>query len=288
MPITNFLHKVFLRLAILPLVGLLYTIGWKKSVLAGNLAQTRLSPGPLFRARLYSHALLDLARLFFGRYESPLQIRAADAPKLKKLKSSSSLFLTAHFHNWELMGSWLTRQGVPLLSAARPLARPWAQSLIDTLRLRLSMNVIYRDIPRGALRHLAAGGCFALLWDQRVSRSDTAAPLFGIPVRLDPLPGFLLRHLDVPVIFGAFMPGGRIRLLELHRPRNPTPSSTDKVARRYHRVLETLVRKHPSYWYGLAHRRFLDAIPAVPGPGVSRETLVPPGLMVSRETKLPA
>jgi hypothetical protein len=45
-----------------------------------------------------------------------------------------------------------------------------------------------------------------------------------------------------------------------------------------------LIRKYPTYWYGMAHRRFLESPPVFPKRVVSRETSAGPGVMVSRET----
>jgi lauroyl/myristoyl acyltransferase len=136
-----------------------------------------------------------------------------------------------------------------------------AQSCLAFFRSRISSRTVEADIPRQALRHLDQGGCFALLWDQRVSRSTLKSPLFGIPLRMDPLPPFLIRHRDCPVWFGAILPDGTFRLLLLHPGAGPLPTSdpTGRIARRYHRVLELLIRRHPTWWYGLAHRRFLEA-----------------------------
>ena len=278
------------------------------------------------------------------------------------------------------MGAWMTRQNIPLVSAAKPMADTWSQRFLIRLRDRLGMKVVFVDIPRSALRHLNQGGCFALLWDQRVTRSDEAAALFGQTVDLDPLPHFLIRHIPVPVFFGVLLPGGRFRLIQIAAPRQPpadpsqsaapisrpaqsevqisdggpsqparhagshpvsaqftesrlgelaielpvTGSSTHRkwtlgistggkltagrstqgsldpyrnLGRRYHRILECLVRAYPDHWYGLAHRRFAGAteggvqrvahiVPSDPSHHVSRETSAGSGVMVSRETKL--
>jgi hypothetical protein len=58
------------------------------------------------------------------------------------------------------------------------------------------------------------------------------------------------------------------------------------LARRYHRVLEVLVRRHPTWWYGLAHRRFKEALNLSSPAKVSRETSAGKEVMVSRETNL--
>ena len=285
----NILEKVQMRLGALVLGIPLYIIGWKRRVIRENAARLGLAYSQVFRARFCFHVALDFLRLIRCIYEPGLRIRPRDTAKLKILKSTASLFLTGHFHHWERMGAWLTSQGVPLLSAARPLAQGWAQNWLHGIRTRMGMKVIYRDIPRGALKHLIQDGCFALLWDQRVIRSEIHAPFFGIPLPVDPLPAFLLRHQSTPVFFGCLLPNGQLRLLQLAAasPGAPLPSlAPNRLARRYHRVLEFLIRRHPTWWYGFAHRRFRDASAPVAGSGVSRETLVPSGVMVSRETKL--
>lgn len=121
------------------------------------------------------------------------------------------------------------------------------------------MQVVFRSMPRQALRHLRQGGCFAFLWDQRVAASEYTAPLFGRDLPLDPLPSFLVRHHPIPVWFGVLLPGGKWRLVQLADPaRSRDPFL--KLGRRYHRVLEILVRNHPASWYGLAHGRFQKTV----------------------------
>lgn len=285
----NILNKVQMWIGALVLGGLLYIVGWKRRVIRENAGRLGLTYSPAFRARFCFHVALDFLRLIRGVYEPGVRIRPGDSAKLKILKSSASLFLTGHFHHWERMGAWLTSQGVPLLSAARPMAQDWAQAWLHGIRTRMGMKVIYRDIPRGALKHLLQAGCFALLWDQRVNRSEVHAPFFGTTLPVDPLPAFLLRHQPAPVIFGCLLPNGQLRLIQLAgitSPQSPSSLPPDRLARRYHRVLEFLIGRHPTWWYGLAHRRFKDAPGSIPRSGVSRETLASSGVMVSRETKL--
>lgn len=282
----SYLVRFQLRLLSLPLALLLYIGGWKRGTLRENGRRCGLDAG-FSRFRFCLHVSLDFMRLLQGRYGQPIRIRPQDQTKLKKLKSSSSLFLTAHFHHWECMGSWMSRNGVSLLCAARPLAWPPAEVLLARLRRHLGVATLSSGIPRQALRHLDRGGCFALLWDQRVSRSSVQAPFFDVPLRVDPLPDFLLRHRKVPVWFGALLPDGTFRLLLLSSPATARlPLASHRLARRYHRVLELLIRRHPTWWYGMAHRRFLEAPRAGFNTSVSRETSVASGVMVSRETKL--
>lgn len=291
----QYLYKLYLLTLALPLVTALIIIGWKRETLDGNAKICGLAPGLGFRLRIYLAMATDLLRFLHGHYGSPITVRPRDAAKMERLRSGPSLLVTAHFHNWELMGAWLTHQGIPLLSAARPMAQGFSHSLLMRLRNRNRMQVLFTDIPRRALRHIQGGGCFGLIWDQRAPVSRVRSPLFGRTLGMDPLPRFLIRHASVPVYFGVLLPGGRFRLFQIAAPREGTPDSRKpppslrltfgaqanraeanpeqsrdseweilpeesfKVGRRYHRILECLVRAHPTSWYGLTHRRFLQS-----------------------------
>lgn len=314
------LYKLYILTLAQPLVLALIIIRWKRRRLRSNAKICGLPDTLGFRIRFYQAAASDLLRFFHGHYGSPIISRPRDAARIDRLKSGPSLFLTAHFHHWEHMGAWMTRQGIPLLSAARPMVNPLSQSLLVRLRKRMGMAVVFRDIPRRALRHVNQGGCFGLLWDQRVPipdpgsewtgstdsdvkemslfgtaetrkrsvvaeyqskgtlstsgnettlrtqerpsfRPSPRAQLFGRSLALDPLPHFLTRHTPLPVFFGVLLPGGRFRIFQIAGPRRDsgTSKTTDAyrhLGRRYHRLLECLIRAYPAYWYGLAHDRF--------------------------------
>lgn len=262
MGLLSFLYNLYLRLFSLGLGLPLYIGGWKRRVIALN--RRLCGPAsPFLRLRLCLHAAHDFGRMLHGVYGRPIRVRSRDLPKLKILKDFPSLFLTAHFHHWELLGAWMIREGIPLLCAARPMAFPPAQRLLSFLRRRMRLPVVEHGIPRRAIRHLEQGGCFALLWDQRVSQSAVGAQLFGIRLAMDPLPPFLAAHRNPGIWFGVLLPSGTFRLLLLSPGSRLHPLSPDRLARRYHRVLEILIRRHPSWWYGMAHRRFRDALAGV-------------------------
>lgn len=282
---TKYLYKLYFLSLSLPWVLLLIMVGWKRHKLRVNTALCGLPYSFGFRVRFYTAVVFDLLRFIHGKYEDGIHPRPRDSEKLRLLKFGSSLYLTAHFHNWELMGAWMTRQGIPLLSGARSMHNPLSQKCLTWFRSRLGMKVAFHALPRSALRHLNESGCFALLWDQRASGSADTALFFGYPLPMDPLPVFLVRHTSVPVFFGILLPGGSLRLIQLANPdRSRDPYR--QLSRRYHRVLEFLVRVYPTYWYGLAHGRFQDLVDYGSRVHVSRETSTPSGVMVSRETKV--
>ncbi len=212
---------------------------------------------PRLRQRLCCAAARDVCALIPGRNFS-LPLVAGEAC-LRAMQTQSSLLLTAHFHNWERMGGELIRRNVPLLSAALPLRQPAAERLLQHLRRRLGVKTVSQDVPRAALRHLEAGRCFALLWDQHAPRSPYEGTFFGLQVKMNPLPYFLLRRHPCPVFFGVPLPDGSWRLLPLLRTREK--GWEKKLTRRYHRVLEVLIRRHPEYGYVFFHARFKNLAP---------------------------
>lgn len=169
-----------------------------------------------------------------------------------------SILLTAHFGNWEAQAAAWRRLGVPLLGAARPIRSPTVHARIARMRARHGIRVEHAGVPRAALRHLGAGGCFGLLWDQHAPDATRTGRFFGAEVSLNPLPEFLLRRHPCPVFFGVLLPDGTLRRVPLLDPaaRGFRDGWEDRLARRYHRVLETLVRAHPAHWHGILHARF--------------------------------
>jgi hypothetical protein len=184
-----FLYRFYVGVGSLLLALALYIVGWKKAVLKENALRCGLAV-PCFRFRWYTHVASDFLRLIHSSYGRPIRTRPQDQDKLKNLKSTASLFLTAHFHHWELMGGWLVKQGIPLLSAARPMSQAWAQFLLSYVRSRLTSRTVESNMARKALSHLDQKGCFALLWDQRASGSQVRAPSSEFPWGWIPYPPF--------------------------------------------------------------------------------------------------
>lgn len=300
MSLTQKAYSWYLGTLSIPMILILLILRWKKSRIVTNARLCKLEPSLLFRIRFYQGACFDFLKLLHGNYGRTILARPRDESKLRTLKSSPSLLLSAHFHNWELMGSWLTIvRGIPLLSAAQPLKHPASQFGLEQIRKRTQVPVISRNIPRSALRHLESGKTFGILWDQFSNRGETLAPLFGHLLRMDPLPPFLMLKSRAPVFVGALLPNGHFRIVQIYRGdwnRYPISdpgsvgrqslnrASADRLARRYHKVLEILIRANPWCWYGLAHRRFKDQVSYEIVGSVSRETPSRTPVLVSRET----
>jgi lauroyl/myristoyl acyltransferase len=255
-----------MALAFSGLLGALFALsGVRRRVIRLNFERIRLAPPPFFRWRLGFRLARDLTALLPpGRLPLP-RLHPRSHKALKALRGGPSLLLTAHFGNWEAQAAAWVRQGVPLLGAARPLKGAIPQNLLSRIRKRHAIAVVSRAVPRAALRHLRSGGCFGLLWDQHAPDSVRPGRFFGVPVALNPLPFFLLARDPCPVHFGVLLPDGTLRLIPLLDPSRLRGAGwEDRLARRYHRVLETLVRRHPAHWHGILHARF-KTVESYPG-----------------------
>jgi lauroyl/myristoyl acyltransferase len=240
----------------------------------------------LFRFHWYRRLSRDFLCSLTGKTSLPIQFRPQDQAKFRVLQSHPSLHLTGHFHNWEALATWMVQQGVPLLGAARPLKSPLFNSLLSGYRSRTGVPVVTHDILSRALSHLRTGKCFGILWDQYSQLHRHSSPLFGKSAAMDPLPEILVQRHRPAVMAGFLLPNGIFRLVPLLAEGAALPDPS-RLSRRYHRVLETVVRAHPTYWYGLCHARFKDTVAYPGGRRVSRETSrpkLPAKPHVSRET----
>lgn len=125
------------------------------------------------------------------------------AAVLEKMRSGG-IFLTAHYGNYEAMGPWLCRLGIPLVASYIPVKPAWLNRILEG-RIRAvdgrSYSVNART-PREFVRLLADGKLFCLLADQdsRIP-SALAGEFMGRPVRNNPLPDFLLKHCPETPVF---------------------------------------------------------------------------------------
>ncbi|HLP40834.1 MAG TPA: hypothetical protein VK465_04950, partial [Fibrobacteria bacterium] len=169
-------------------------LGWKRDVLKINVRSCGLPWSFRFQVRWYFSAARDFLAAAFNCPGPPIHVRPRDLGKLEYLKREPTLFLTAHFHNWERLAAWMSSQGIPLLGAARALSSPVFDRLLTWVRARYGIPVVTRDVLSGARAHLRKGGCFGVLWDQHSPLSRRASPFFGMPVAMEPLPEILLRR----------------------------------------------------------------------------------------------
>ena len=219
----------------------------------------------------------------------------AAIPVLEKMRKGG-IFLTAHYGNYEAMGPWLCRLGIPLVASYIPVKPKWLNNILER-KIRAvdgrSYSVDART-PRDFLRILNDGKLFCLLADQD-SRIPSALPgtFLGRPANVNPLPDFLLKHRPQTPVFicwmeerGASPEDASLKCASLKKVRvlhaieveraqvasparlaspAPSPSQSSVVNSQFNRWLEQRILENPNLWYGFTHRRFYSQSPEIYG-----------------------
>lgn len=224
-------------------------------------------------------------------------IAEGSAPVLEKMRNGG-IFLTAHYGNYEAMGPWLCRLGIPLVASYIPVKPKWLNNILER-KIRSvdgrSYSVDART-PRDFLRILNDGNLFCLLADQD-SRIPSALPgtFLGKPVNVNPLPDFLLEHRPQTPVFICWMEeicGVRVlHAVEVERAPFPgaahlensaqskdassthlaSPAHSDDelhsapsiVNTQFNKWLEMRIAENPNLWYSWTHRRFYSREPGI-------------------------
>ena len=290
---------VFARVA----YSVLKLAGWKRGTV---LANAKLVAGAVpLEALNYDTLLKNLTRhaselLFrFGTFKKlphdftayPCRVDGWDFaldeaafPVLEKMRSGG-IFLTAHYGNYEAMGPWLCRLGIPLVASYIPLKPKWLNNILER-KIRAvdgrSYSVDART-PRDFIRILNDGNLFCLLSDQD-SRIPSAlsGTLLGQPVNVNPLPDFLLKHRPQTPVYICWMEergaspkdasSKKVRVLHAievggaqSESVSPAHSSPSVVNDQFNKWLEERIRENPNLWYSFTHRRFYSQSPEIYG-----------------------
>lgn len=180
------------------------------------------------------------------------------------------LILTAHLGNWEVLGAYFGRLGLPLSAVYDRNDNPVLERRIQSYRR--AANIRFAD-KEAALKELLAAGregrSIALLQDTRVD-SGSMIPLFGVPTATTISPAKIARRFDYPVVPVEVVreADGRF-LLRFHAPLVARTDldereSAIELTRRYHAHLETWIAAHPAQWLCTKRRWPKDAARPAP------------------------
>lgn len=170
--------------------------------------------------------------------------------------------VTAHLDNWELLGAYVAAAGLPVTAVARRIYFEKYDRLVNEMRRRCGMEVIYQDEgPRALLRALKAGRLLALLADQDVPRLDGVfVPFFGRPAYTPSGPAALALASGAPLAlaYGLRLDRDRHRLVvepPVEFDRSDKRRALLEGTRGWSESLERAVRAHPEQWVWM-HRRW--------------------------------
>lgn len=265
-------------------------VGIRRKVAEANLLQAFPERSEAERAsllrRFYRHLGTLIVEFLRAPYLSQEQAEAlveVDEEALAAFerelaKGRGAIVATAHFGNFELLGSFFARRGVPLTAITKALPRNVLNSFWLDQRKRAGL----RELPdsgsiRDILQVLRRGEVLAIMIDQNmIPRRAVFAPFFGKLAATTPAPAVFAERTDAPVYLVLLhrLPKGRHRVsIEGPFPyeRGGDPAA-DRLAftGRLNAALEAAIRREPELWYWV-HRRWKTRPPeeadAAPSPG---------------------
>ena len=282
-PIMVFLGKILAAVFAWGAYVVLRLAGWKRKTVMAN-AKHVASPVN------YDELLLNLTRhagelLFcFGTFKKlprdfaaypccvdgwTFDIAEGSVPVLEKMRKGG-IFLTAHYGNYEAMGPWLCRLGIPLVASYIPVKPKWLNNILER-KIRAVNGKSYSvdaRTPRDFMRLLNDGKLFCLLADQD-SRIPSAidGTFLGRPANINPLPDFLLKHRPQTPVFICWMEEKNgVRELHAIEVTSPAPSLQSSVVNMpFNKWLEQRIVENPNLWYSFTHRRFFSRSPEIYG-----------------------
>ncbi|MBO5532870.1 MAG: lysophospholipid acyltransferase family protein [Fibrobacter sp.] len=265
--------------------ALLYTVGWKRKVVQANRALTKSGDSVdskrfyrqmlknlthhaadiIFRFRDFKKLPQDTAKYPFQSSPRGTTYALAEGSEtvLQKMRQGG-IFLTAHYGNYEAIGPWLCRLGIPLKASYIPLKPAWLNRLVEN-RMRAVDGKSYAvsaRTPREFLRILDEQQLFCLLSDQdsRITSAEKGTFLEQI-VNVNPLPDFLHRHRPDAPLYICWMEEQPSRKI-LHA-EEILVAPGEKVMYTFNRWLEERIAENPALWYGWTHRRFYSCRPDI-------------------------
>jgi KDO2-lipid IV(A) lauroyltransferase len=194
-----------------------------------------------------------------------VRIPGFDAVIARKRAGQPTIFLSAHYGNWEYLAMTAgVLLDAPVLIVAHPQSNVHADRLLNSYRTRFG-NVIVPmgEAARPLVKTLSAGGTVAFLVDQFGQwEKDPWIPFFGRETPTYEAPAALALKYGAP-IFHAF--AERCADATYEAPISAIPMDDlrhDKegiveLTRRHVAILEGQIRKRPELW-SWQHRRWRD------------------------------
>jgi KDO2-lipid IV(A) lauroyltransferase len=172
-------------------------------------------------------------------------------------RGTGAIVVTGHIGNWELLGAYFARKGVPIAAVARRLNDSRLNQLLVDFRASNGVRTIQREsrsAGRELLRILKARGILALLIDQDMKAQSVSVPFFGRLARTPAAAAVLAARRQIPVIpcFAQRRPQGG-QLFTITTPLYSANSGDERrdvvdLTQRFTVVLEDCIRKNPAEW----------------------------------------
>jgi KDO2-lipid IV(A) lauroyltransferase len=192
-----------------------------------------------------------------------VSIPGFDAVRARHAEGKPTIFLSAHYGNWEYlaMTAGLMLEA-PVSIVVHPQHNAAADHLLNTYRTKFGNALIpMGEAARPLVKALSTGGTVAFLVDQHgVPEKDPWIEFFGKATPTYEAPAALALRFNAPIFyaFAERMADGRyvapIRELPMHDLSNDR-DGVRELTRRHVAVLEEQLRRRPELW-SWQHRRW--------------------------------
>jgi KDO2-lipid IV(A) lauroyltransferase len=199
----------------------------------------------------------------------PSRFRMPDPAEFEKVRQTGGrvVFVSMHSANWELSTGIFQQAGFDITTTYQRINNPLVDAWVVAMRLPYlpgGLHVKGGDTVRRFLEWGRAGNTVALLSDLR-NKAGTKVPFFGYDAPSTPLPAFLARTLEVPIV-GVRMVRERGVFFRIETEFLPYPETEDRdrdiaaATAIIQAKFEDWIRDEPGQWMW-AHRRWTHAGP---------------------------
>lgn len=188
--------------------------------------------------------------------------------KLKKYTQNSkmgTIFLTAHFSNWELAAHFVAKSGFPMLVIARRGNNLLIEKNLTTpLREKYGNKNLFKDHAGGGIiKCLKSSQRLGLLVDQKASGvssikvkffnqdADTVNSIAILKLKYNP---------TVLPVFGVRQKNGKYKILVKEPVDYVAEEESDekirvaKMTQKYNDIMEEVIRAYPEQWFWMHNR----------------------------------
>jgi len=163
---------------------------------------------------------------------------------------TGAILALPHVGGWEVGGSWLARQGIPLSAVVEALEPPELFTWFAELRSSQGFSVIPLNRTAGisVVRALRANRVVALVSDRDIAGGGVEVEFFGERTTLPAGPATLASRLGVPILPTAvyFQGDGHHAVV---RPPLPIVGDATATTQALAHQLEELIRAAPEQWH---------------------------------------
>ena len=234
-----------------------------------EMALPELSPAQreTITRKMFQHLALSVMEIIqidrFFTTKKPLQLK----PEHRKLfeqalaQGQGVIAVTGHIGNWELLAQFLVKEGIPMVTIARPTYDPRLTKWLDTVRSQYGLEVIWRgenSVSREMIRTFRDNKILALLMDQDTRVQSVFAPFFGRMAYTPSAAAVLALRFNAPIILGWSHREENGHEFYFERIDPPATKDQDiaktELIHLLNQKLESAIRRKPEQWVWLHQR----------------------------------